>query len=327
MTKTDNKSQLPNDIFSPGSNYALFVGKSYGYYLVKWSKILHSKCSDDVEVMRKNSFSHMSWNFWAFLFGFTWLSYRKMYLLSFLFILVAALVPHFLLVEALALGLYGNKLYFRFVNKKLNKLEENIKNQDILKSEMLKSGATSKLSFIAASILFNAAVITMAALVVAIKLKTIELKKVGVSRDGISHAILVEDSKIISADEMIASLAYKEALKALKESDIDVNKTIDADGNTSLYLEARQGNLPKVKALLTLKADVNKANNKGETPLYIAIKHYSNPVANALMLAHADVNIADNDGKTPLIHSNARHQQSYVFYKLRKRKESNRSGG
>ena len=83
MTNADSKKQFSEDAFSPKSNYALFVGKSYGYYAAKWSKILHSKCNGEVEALRKHNLSHVSWNFWAFLFGFAWLSYRKMYLVFF----------------------------------------------------------------------------------------------------------------------------------------------------------------------------------------------------------------------------------------------------
>ncbi len=130
-------------------NYALFVGKNFNYYSVKWYKLLQSKCGGDLEKLKKHSAKHASFNICAFFFNILWFAYRKMYFKAALCLIIMCNLSfvHWSLswVMAFVIGLYGNKFYFLQVSKKISKLQKEIQNPDILKSEIIKTGGTSKI--------------------------------------------------------------------------------------------------------------------------------------------------------------------------------------
>lgn len=120
-----------------------FVQKNSDYYLAKW-RLLSSKNSK------------ISWNWSAFLFGVMWLGYRKMYLYSFIFVLLTifTIIPILGLFISLALwiglGMVGNYLYGKFTYNKLTELKIAFPEESKFKEEVLKAGGTSVLgSFIA----------------------------------------------------------------------------------------------------------------------------------------------------------------------------------
>ncbi len=118
-----------------------FVQKNSDYYLVKWK-------------LMAETYSKTSWNWPAFLFGAFWLSYRKMYLYTFLLILIGifTLIPFIGFMLALALwiglGLFGNYIYGQYVYKRLKELSLMAKNEDELKMLALQKGGVSVVAVI-----------------------------------------------------------------------------------------------------------------------------------------------------------------------------------
>ncbi len=141
-----SNSSSQSEIFSTNSNYALFVGKNFNYYFSKWSELLNKKCKGDLDILRKSRINQVSWNLWAFVFGIFWFAYRKMYLWAITSFITLTFIPWVGWVQCFIIGFYGNRLYFQFVDKKVKKLEEEIKNDDVLKAEIIKAGSTSKLA-------------------------------------------------------------------------------------------------------------------------------------------------------------------------------------
>ena len=105
-----------------------------------FSKVVQKKCDYYIpkfEDIRENE-DKDSWNFAAFFFSFSWLVYRKMYIEGFfalgIKILVMYIGKHERLVSlaiSLICGMYGNYLYFKHCEKKVNdtiNLEEDLKN-------------------------------------------------------------------------------------------------------------------------------------------------------------------------------------------------------
>ena len=69
----------------------------------------------------------------------------------------------------------------------------------------------------------------------------------------------------------------------------------------NLIEAAEQGDLPRVKALLNAKADVNaKKSDDGVTALMLAAQDGHKEVVQGLLNAKADVNAKENNGKTAL---------------------------
>lgn len=105
---------------SDDENVRLFVGKNYDYYRDNWAAIEQSK-------------SRQSWNWAAFLLGFLWLLYRKMYRYGWVYLGMAALtillaivlkVPAMLscvllIAFVITCGRYGNHWYKLHVDKKV----------------------------------------------------------------------------------------------------------------------------------------------------------------------------------------------------------------
>jgi ankyrin repeat protein len=72
------------------------------------------------------------------------------------------------------------------------------------------------------------------------------------------------------------------------------------EGDTILHLAARCGHLPVAELLMSLKAQVNIANEKGRTPLHDAAKSGRDDIARLLVERNADPNAKDQNGRTPL---------------------------
>lgn len=101
----------------------IFVGKNHGYFERKWKEAAQRK-------------HQLSWNWAAFLVGFGWMGYRKMYLYSWIFIgvvvaeLIAELaigVPSSItssinLGIAIGFGLKGNAWYQQHVNQRVDQI-------------------------------------------------------------------------------------------------------------------------------------------------------------------------------------------------------------
>lgn len=111
------------------------------YYMEKWQHYMEYEHSPNP-----------TWNWAAFLFGFLWLAYRKMYILAFLVIPINFIS---LLVNSSAftalinwsicffLALYGNKLYFLHSVRQIKKLKEKNYQGDELQAKILTNGGTS----------------------------------------------------------------------------------------------------------------------------------------------------------------------------------------
>lgn len=120
----------------------LFIGiDNSNYYLEKWEKYIKNE----------NSLSP-SWNWTAFLFGFFWISYRKMYFLAYSSIiinLVSILVnssTFTLFVNwsfCFLIALFSNKLYFHYAKNQVKKIKGNISDDKDLENKILNRGGTS----------------------------------------------------------------------------------------------------------------------------------------------------------------------------------------
>lgn len=102
---------------------SLFVGKNYEYFKRKW----------EIAEGKKNK---QSWNLAAFIFGFSWMAYRKMYLYSWVFIgvVMVELLCEFAfalpdrmsnainIAIAISFGKFGNYLYKHHAEKKIKEI-------------------------------------------------------------------------------------------------------------------------------------------------------------------------------------------------------------
>ncbi|WP_185806843.1 DUF2628 domain-containing protein [Bacillus salinus] len=129
----DYSEHIPNDE-EQVQELLPFVGKRQEFYSKKWAQF-------------KNQKNNLSWNWAAFLLGFVWLVYRKMYLYGYLalaIIITVDIIYILILKEAMSssvfagtfiiFGLSGNQFYLDFVKKQVNK----IKQADLGESERIK---------------------------------------------------------------------------------------------------------------------------------------------------------------------------------------------
>jgi hypothetical protein len=86
----------------------LFVGKNAEYYKAKFRKF---------EVRGVETFA-VTWNWAAFLFTFWWMLYRKLYLWTFVWLMLT-FIPYFGLVFWIAAGITGNYLYYRHATSRI----------------------------------------------------------------------------------------------------------------------------------------------------------------------------------------------------------------
>lgn len=90
-----------------------------------------------------------------------------------------------------------------------------------------------------------------------------------------------------------------EIAQLLISEDADVNEK-DEDGFTPIYWASLRGNTEILKLLISEGADVNSKNADGETPLHEAAAEGQYEAAEILITNGADVNAKDNEGNTPL---------------------------
>lgn len=67
-----------------------------------------------------------------------------------------------------------------------------------------------------------------------------------------------------------------------------------------LHQAAAEGDIEKIKSLISGGADVNAKDDNGETPLHNAVILANKDVIELLIANGADVNAKDNQGRTPL---------------------------
>lgn len=113
-------AQRKETVFKPTKEeLRIFVGTNADYYLTQWGLM------EETGRMR-------SWNFPAALFTFFWMVHRKMYLYALIVLpieitMIASLSPTILFfglyIAMIALGLYGNFLYYVHAVKKIAALE------------------------------------------------------------------------------------------------------------------------------------------------------------------------------------------------------------
>lgn len=75
---------------------------------------------------------------------------------------------------------------------------------------------------------------------------------------------------------------------------------VHENGLTLLHFVVIQGNVGKVKFLLSCKANVNSQAVCGYTPLIVAVQKRSPEICSVLIEHGADTNMPDEDGWTPL---------------------------
>lgn len=130
-----------------------FYRDSYDYYSVKFMDM-----------------PAPSWNWCAFIFGYTWFAYRKMYLYALIFGLIDAVcsaftvimpelapfIGAFLVVVNFVAGLFGNALYYLHVKKLSAKMSDMSKSE--ARDFVRKNGGSSVPAAIIFSIIISALV-------------------------------------------------------------------------------------------------------------------------------------------------------------------------
>ena len=115
-----------------------------GIEIEKWKKFIDDKSVDYIEIFRKNENKKFfaSFNIWAFLFGSSWVFYRKMYLEGIITVLLEMLVvilcaflkgPLMLaifpivIIFKMLVGVFAHCVYRNYVKKQLSKGENSDK--------------------------------------------------------------------------------------------------------------------------------------------------------------------------------------------------------
>jgi hypothetical protein len=135
-TKTETETETQTD---PAE---IYVGKKFAYYQAKWAKAGSNPAN--------------SWNWAAFFLGFTWMAYRKMYWVCWIFVGIFAV--EFLLENlfslssrvssavnlgtAVVVGMQGNYWYRLHVNKKVKEITAQYP-PALAASELASQGGTS----------------------------------------------------------------------------------------------------------------------------------------------------------------------------------------
>jgi len=115
----DNRLQLP----VTEDELTAFIGEKAPKYLLKFRNF-----SAD----RIDRFS-ATWHWPAFLVGFWWLLYRKMYLWAFVYFILLT-IPYANVAAWITLPISGNYLYYRYAKKKILRVKTLQLSGDILKT-------------------------------------------------------------------------------------------------------------------------------------------------------------------------------------------------
>jgi len=130
-------------------NNTIFIGKNYKYYLQKWE--IGDKDKND-----------QSWNGAAFLFGFVWMAYRKMYLkvlagLGGVFILSLLNTNHNIIVPFFGISTIacwnGNYWYKFHVDERIKKITRKYANENI-QAKLAQQGGTSVVAAIGFALVY-----------------------------------------------------------------------------------------------------------------------------------------------------------------------------
>ncbi len=141
-TQTTQTTSQPSPV-SEDESLELFIGKNHDYFARKWAIAEQKK-------------SKQSWNWAAFLLGFSWMAYRKMYLYSWIFIGVVIIeilceyafnLPDKLsnainIGIAVTFGWQGNYLYKLHAEKKIKEITA-MNSPEQIKVELAKQGGTN----------------------------------------------------------------------------------------------------------------------------------------------------------------------------------------
>jgi hypothetical protein len=137
------------------NDIALFVGKNSDYYLRKW------------ELMDKEN-KKSKWNWAAFLLPLQWMTYRKMYLYSWLWFGIVSIETLFEIllriqdvftnivgsIIAIIYALYGNAWYKKHALKSILEIKMRVSDADKQKEEIIHAGGTNITAVIGITICF-----------------------------------------------------------------------------------------------------------------------------------------------------------------------------
>ncbi len=238
MANQNNLNQ--NSLVANDEAAKTFVGKNYDYFKKKW----------EIAETKK---SKQSWNWAAFLVGFSWMAYRKMYLYSWIFIGVIVIE---ILCEyafgfssklssainmgiAITFGWQGNYWYKLHVEKKVREIVA-INSPEQAKIELEKQGGTS----IGAAIGFAVAFI---AIIILVAIVAEGRSSVGGNTSSIEQSacplvtqIIHEqlkgsaDCKVVKITEDVGNNFYK--AKAILDNGNDLKITIERKGK-NIYVK------------------------------------------------------------------------------------------
>ena len=102
---------------------AVFIGAKAQKYLLKFRKF---------SVAGIDRFS-ATWHWPAFLVGFWWLLYRKMYLWALAYFILL-MIPYANVIAWITFPIFGNYLYYRYAKKEILKVKTLQQSGDILKT-------------------------------------------------------------------------------------------------------------------------------------------------------------------------------------------------
>jgi len=115
QSPTPQHAEIKEGITS--GEFAAFIGGNAGKYLRKFNEFY---------VDGKDKFT-FTWHWPAFLFGFFWMVYRKLYGWAFVLLFLQtlfSLIPYLSPVARVVIGLIGNYLYYKHTKEKILKLKK-----------------------------------------------------------------------------------------------------------------------------------------------------------------------------------------------------------
>uniref|UniRef100_A0A8C4UYH5 Ankyrin repeat and kinase domain containing 1 n=1 Tax=Falco tinnunculus TaxID=100819 RepID=A0A8C4UYH5_FALTI len=101
-------------------------------------------------------------------------------------------------------------------------------------------------------------------------------------------------------ERLVRKMSHKPAISGNQQILSEEICRVQQNGLTLLHFMVIQGNVEKVKFLLSCKANVNSRVVCGYTPLIMAVQKRSPEICSVLMEHGADINMPDDDGWTPL---------------------------